>query len=92
MSIASLWKMAIKVGFKQLTLQLSFNDLIAQHIDVNKIELLPIEVDHLDELAKLPFHYKDPFDRLMIAQRLAADMTILSRDSVFAIDPVSLMW
>jgi PIN domain nuclease of toxin-antitoxin system len=46
----------------------------------------------LDELAKLPFHHKDPFDRLMIAQSLAEGIPIVTKDGAFGSYPVSLLW
>ncbi|HEY9655769.1 MAG TPA: PIN domain-containing protein [Crinalium sp.] len=62
LSIASLWEMSIKVSISKLILQMSFADLVKQQVYENAIELLEIRAEHLDELAKLPFHHKDPFD------------------------------
>jgi PIN domain nuclease of toxin-antitoxin system len=58
----------------------------------NAIELLEIQPEHLDELAKLPFHHKDPFDRLMLAQSLAEGIPIVTKDATFRSYPVSLLW
>ncbi|MEL6534453.1 MAG: PIN domain-containing protein [Bacteroidota bacterium] len=40
--------------------------------------VLTIESTHLDELAKLPLHHRDPFDRLLIAQCRAEGFTFLT--------------
>jgi PIN domain nuclease of toxin-antitoxin system len=45
--------------------------------------LLPIEVSHLAAVTTLPFHHRDPFDRLLIAQALAENMPIVSSDPAF---------
>ena len=83
LSIASLWEMAIKVSLRRLTLSLSFTDLVAEHVHGNAIELLEIRPNHLDVLTTLPFHHKDPFDRVIIAQGQAENIPIVSRDPAF---------
>lgn len=49
----------------------------------NDIEMLPIEFNHTTIINKLPFHHRDPFDRMMIAQAIAEDMDIISVDDAF---------
>jgi len=83
LSIASLWEMAIKVSLRRLTLRLSFTDLVTEHVYGNAIELLEIRPNHLDILTTLPFHHKDPFDRMIIAQGQAENIPIVSRDPAF---------
>lgn len=67
LSVANLWEMSIKVSIGKLQLKMTFTELVKQQVYGNAIELLTIKPEHLDELAKLPFHHKDPFDRLIIA-------------------------
>ena len=50
----------------------------------NEIEILPITFEHLQRLLTLEFHYKDPFDRIIISQALAERLTILSKDEHFS--------
>lgn len=46
--------------------------------------LLPIKFEHLEELSHLPLvKHRDPFDRLLIAQALAEDLTIVTSDTRF---------
>lgn len=55
----------------------------------------PINTDSpedLDELAKLPFHHKGPFDRLIIVQTLVKNMTLVSKDKAFESYPVTIIW
>jgi PIN domain nuclease of toxin-antitoxin system len=82
-SIASLWEMSIKASLGKLKLNLSFPDMVREHISGNSMKLLHISPDHLDIVRTLPFHHKDPFDRLLIAQSLSKNILVLSRDQVF---------
>jgi PIN domain nuclease of toxin-antitoxin system len=92
LSIASLWEMAIKASLGRFTLTLSFTDLVAEHVHGNAIELFEILPRHLDVLTTLPFHHKDPFDRMLIAQSQAENMPILSRDSAFDDYAIRRLW
>jgi PIN domain nuclease of toxin-antitoxin system len=58
----------------------------------NGFEVLAIQASHLDELTKLVFHHKDPFDRLIIAEALAERMPVVTRDEAFGHYAVSLLW
>lgn len=55
------------------------------------IRILPIQTAHLQRLLKLPFHHRDPFDRLIIAQALVEEMMLVSDDAAFTAYPVSLL-
>jgi len=66
-SVASFWEMAIKTSLGKLEMQIPLTTLKSLIIE-NGIEILPIEVGHTLLIAQLPFHHKDPFDRLLIAQ------------------------
>jgi PIN domain nuclease of toxin-antitoxin system len=92
LSIASLWEMAIKASLGRLTLSLSFTDLVVEHVHGNAIELFEILPRHLDVLTTLPFYHKDPFDRMIIAQRQAENIPILSCDSAFDDYAIRRLW
>ena len=92
LSIASLWEMAIKVSLDRLTLRLSFMDLVAEHVHGNAIELFGIRPPHLDVLTTLPFHHKDPFDRVIIAQGQTENIPIVSRDPAFDDYAIRRLW
>ena len=78
-SVVSLWELEIKAAAGKLTMP---DDLTVAFKDV-EASLLPIEPRHLRQLHKLPFHHRDPFDRLLIAQAVAEDLTIVTRDREF---------
>jgi len=65
---------------------------VTQQVYDNAIDLLEIRAEHLDELAKMPFHHKDPFDRLIIAQSMVENMAVLSKDNAFRSYAVTLLW
>jgi PIN domain nuclease of toxin-antitoxin system len=92
LSIASLWEISIKVSIGKLELGLKFTDLIEREIKGNAIKLLEISPEYLDELAKLPVHHKDPFDRLIIVQSIVEDMCLISKDNAFENYPVTILW
>ena len=82
-SVASLWEIAIKSSIGKLTLSAPFDQLIPQQLSLNGFELLPIEITHLATVVTLPFHHRDPFDRLLIAQAMAEKMPVVSSDLAF---------
>jgi PIN domain nuclease of toxin-antitoxin system len=92
LSIASLWEISIKVSLGKLELKMTITELVKREAYGNAIELLEVQPEHLDELMKLPFYHKDPFDRLMIAQSLAECIPMVTKDSAFESYPVTLLW
>lgn len=82
-SVASLWEIAIKYSLGKLDLTDEFDVLIPKQIEINGFEILPIETVHLSKLISLPFHHRDPFDRLLIAQSISENMQIISVDEIF---------
>jgi PIN domain nuclease of toxin-antitoxin system len=53
---------------------------------------LAIEIEHIGRVVTLPFHHRDPFDRLLIAQALREDLPIISRDEIFNAYTVKRHW
>lgn len=92
LSVASLWEIAIKVSIGKLALSAPFDTLIPQQLSVNGFELLRLEIAHAAALINLPFHHRDPFDRLLIAQALVEQMQIVSIDSTFDAYQTSRLW
>jgi PIN domain nuclease of toxin-antitoxin system len=84
LSVASVWEMQIKIQLDKLRLTLPLRELIESEQATNKIELLPILIEHVFALQQLLPHHKDPFDRLLIAQSIVDDVAILTADSDFS--------
>jgi PIN domain nuclease of toxin-antitoxin system len=91
-SIASLWEIAIKASIGRLEVKMPMTELVKKQVIGNAFSILGISPEHLDELSKLPFHHKDPFDRLIISQSLAEDIAIISVDKAFRNYSVQLIW
>jgi PIN domain nuclease of toxin-antitoxin system len=92
LSIASVWEMAIKQSTGKLSLGVPYASFIEEQMRLNNMELLPVRLNHLEIVTTLPFHHRDPFDRLIIAQAMAEDIVLISADSVFSLYPVQRMW
>jgi len=45
---------------------------------------LPLRLAHAALAGRLPFHHRDPFDRLLIAQAQLESLTVVTRDDHFA--------
>jgi len=88
-SIASIWEIAIKTSLGKLKLKTGF-DMIEDSLYNNNIEILPVTLEQLQQLTKLPYHHNDPFDRLIISQAIAEDTVILSMDTKFKLYDVNV--
>jgi PIN domain nuclease of toxin-antitoxin system len=91
-SPATLWEISIKDSLGKLTLPKSFDQLFPSSLETADILILPILMPHLHQHRALPFHHNDPFDRLVIAQALVEDITLISCDSEFPAYGVKLLW
>jgi PIN domain nuclease of toxin-antitoxin system len=89
---ASVWEMAIKHSIGRLNFSLPFMEFIKQQIAVNRIEILEISFDHIEVVASLPLHHRDPFDRLIIAQSMAQQIPLLSVDAIFDAYAIARLW
>ena len=93
LSIASLWEIAIKVGVGKLELPEPFAVFIRQQLEVNsRLRMLAISINHLEMIASIPMHHRDPFDRLLIAQAIHENLTIITSDASFALYSVDRFW
>lgn len=95
LSTASLWEIAIKYSSGRLTLMEPYETLIPRLLQINRINVLNISVEHMSEVANLSFPdstYKDPFDRLIIAQSKVEDIPVLSIDVKFDAYGINRLW
>lgn len=92
LSVASLWEMAIKVSLGKLSLDQPFEPFIARQLDLNGIEILGINLAHTAAVAGMPFHHRDPFDRLIIAQSQIERMPVVSGDPALDQYLITRLW
>jgi len=90
--MASLWELQIKIQINKFQFTDPLEIVVNEQIKINGFQLLPVTFAHVLELEKLPFHHKDPFDRLLIAQAIAENMILVSSDKIFSAYPVNLLW
>lgn len=92
LSIASIWEIAIKISLGKLEMPSPFTDFIYEQLNENNFTLLEIKIEHTEIVATLPFHHRDPFDRLIIAQSLGENLPIIGRDTTFDAYGVKRYW
>lgn len=92
LSVASLWEIAIKISLGKITLSESFDKFIPEQLTANGIELLDISVEHTALVATMPFHHRDPFDRLIAAQAKVENIILISTDEVFDAYEILRLW
>lgn len=92
LSDVSIWEMSIKQSLGKLKLAEPFESRLTQALHRNAIESLPIERSHLFRVSQLPFHHRDPFDRLIIATAMIENLPILTDDQRFAAYAVEVIW
>jgi len=82
-SVATAWEISIKVSLGSLRIEGALDRFLPEQIAANGFQPLAIELKHAARVATLPFHHRDPFDRLLVAQALEEDLAIVTVDPVF---------
>ena len=90
--MASVWEMAIKVSLGRLLVGRPLQRLIEIATREQGIHLLDIELDHALQVTGMPWHHRDPFDRLIAAQSLVEGLTLVSKDDAFDAYGVTRLW
>jgi PIN domain nuclease of toxin-antitoxin system len=92
LSVASCWEMAIKSSLGKLTLPRAVDRFVQEQLEINGFTLLAISLEAVAGVASLPFHHRDPFDRLLAAQAVHGRLDIVSSDAVFTKYGVRRVW
>ncbi len=87
-SSATIWEIAIKTSLKKLNLSV---DEILQTLQHSEYTQLPITFSHAAKVAELPYHHSDPFDRILIAQALTEELTLITCDDKITQYELSLL-
>jgi PIN domain nuclease of toxin-antitoxin system len=91
-STASCWEVAVKVSLKKLDLGAPYRGFIHGQMVRNNFELMQITDDHLAALVDLPFHHRDPFDRMLVAQSTWGQIPIVSGDAQLDAYGIGRVW
>jgi PIN domain nuclease of toxin-antitoxin system len=92
LSAASVWEMAIKSSVGKLETDGPLGELIEQGQEKMQLRLLDVTAAHAVSVETLPFHHRDPFDRLLFGQALWEEMTIVGIDRRFDAYGVRRLW
>jgi PIN domain nuclease of toxin-antitoxin system len=83
--------MAIKISLGKLELKTPFSQ-IGRQMEENGFELLPITFEDVLTLSALPFHHRDPFDRIIVVQSFNNGLTLISKDKSFDLYQAKVLW
>lgn len=92
LSVASIWEVAIKASLGRLKFVLPLPQFVERQVQHMGLEILPISVHHATAVEGLPFHHRDPFDRLLIAQSMYEAIPILGTDEIFDTYGIARVW
>ena len=92
LSIVSVWEMQIKHQIGKLDLNMPLQEIIEEQCETNNLKILPLRLNHIFGLQRLPLHHKDPFDRLLLVQAQYENLCLISSDSKFSLYEVNLCW
>jgi PIN domain nuclease of toxin-antitoxin system len=92
LSVASVWEILIKVKTGKLPLPQPSGPYLVKKLGENKIEVLPINLNHVLRTEKMPVLHRDPFDRILIAQSLEEKLPLVTADPVFERYDVQVIW
>lgn len=91
-SLATPWEVAIKVSLGKLDVGEPFTGFFPTFMSRSSFEWLPMRQQHFDQVVTLPFHHRDPFDRMLVSQALCEDISLVSRERVFDAYGVRRLW
>jgi PIN domain nuclease of toxin-antitoxin system len=87
-SAATAWEAAIKAALGRLELP----DTVESGVEDSGFEKLSITFSHAEAAAVLPQHHHDPFDRMLVAQAAAEDLTLVTHDRKLEAYDVPILW
>jgi PIN domain nuclease of toxin-antitoxin system len=92
LSLATCWELATKLSLGKLRLPSAIERFIPEQLAANAFRQLAIDFRHVARVAVLPFHHRDPFDRLLAAQALEERCAIVPADPIFRKYGVERIW
>ena len=91
-SAASAWEIATKVRLGKLPMAVDLAHDLAAYLERERFQTLSVSAEHGIRAGLLPGSHRDPFDRMLIAQALAENLTIVSNDVVFDAYGANRVW
>jgi len=91
-SVGTIWELSLKAGLRKLSLSLPYRQWMERAMADLCLTVSPITLEVTERQMSWPFHHRDPFDRLLVAQCLVENIPIVSADSVFEEYGVTRLW
>ena len=91
-SVASMWEMAIKVSLGKLHIEGGLEAFVQGQLVSQRFRPLPITMPHALRVVDLPWHHRDPFDRLLVAQCQIEGLTLVSADQTLSAYELHRVW
>ena len=91
-SIATVWELSIKQSLAKGEFEMTVADMLRLGHESARINFLSVDVDDALASGGLPYHHRDPFDRMIIAQALRRDWAVVTVDRQFSAYGVKTVW
>ncbi len=93
-SVVSLWEICVKHSLGKLTLSKNqaLEPFLKRQLAGNAFEMLPVSAEHAFETANLPWHHRDPFDRLLIGVAIRENLPVVTADQNFSQYAIETTW
>ncbi len=92
LSKVSYWEICLKISKGKLNLGVQWEEKLERERKANRFHWLELAVKHCETMITLPWHHKDPFDRMLSAQAQCENLTILSRDQKLSLYSDDVVW
>ena len=92
LSAASFWEIGVKVSLGRLELAPNWAQALGAEMNASAVGWLPVEMAHCVAVSQLPFHHRDPFDRMLVVQARSDGLALVSRDEHFRSYGVDVVW
>ncbi len=91
-SAASAYEMTFKANTGKLPVARRLLADLAGYLERQRFDVLPVTLAHAEAAGRLPLDHRDPFDRLLAAQALSEDLTLVSSDALLDVFGVKRLW
>lgn len=91
-SVASIWEIAIKLSLGKLKMSVPLEGPFERLLERNGFRIISVEYHHAARVVVLPWHHRDPFDRLLVAQAMVEGMSLLSHDEQLDAYGIRRIW
>ncbi len=92
LSVVSVWEIALLVQRARLSLDAPPIHYVPRHVAANGFSLLLVQMPHAFRVGTLPFHHRDPFDRMLVAQAQIEMLTLITGDTAIGQYDVPVIW